>query len=196
MTKLIIGLVTLGMAAGYFVLPQGFLDISGNLLVVGLCIMLFFVGVDLGRAGTVAENFKKVGLRILVFPFASIVGCLAFASLASLVFPMTVRESMAVASGFGWYTLAPVIISDYSVEISAISFLHNVFRETLGIMLIPIVAKKIGYIETCSLPGAAAMDVCLPIVEKATDSQTAVYSFVMGVVLSIAVPVLVPLFIA
>ena len=63
-------------------------------------------------------------------------------------------------------------------------------------MLIPIVAKKIGYIETCSLPGAAAMDVCLPIVEKATDSQTAVYSFVMGVVLSIAVPVLVPLFIA
>ena len=39
------------------------------------------------------------------------------------------------------------------------------------------------------------MDVCLPIVERATSSNTAVYSFVSGVVLSTAVPILVPLII-
>lgn len=60
-------------------------------------------------------------------------------------------------------------------------------------MLIPVVAKKIGYIETTGMPGAAAMDVCLPIVEKSTRSDIAVYSFVSGVTLSILVPVLVPL---
>jgi len=58
-------------------------------------------------------------------------------------------------------------------------------------VLIPVIARKVGYIETVSLPGAAAMDVCLPIVEKATKSHIAVYSFVSGVVLSVAVPVMV-----
>ena len=71
--------------------------------------------------------------------------------------------------------------------------MHNVMRELLGILLIPIIAKKIGYIETVSLPGAAAMDVCLPVVEKATRGDIAVYSFISGVVLSIAVPILVGL---
>jgi uncharacterized membrane protein YbjE (DUF340 family) len=196
MTKIIIAFVTLGMLAGYFFIPDYFItDISGNLLVIGLCVLLFFVGLDLGRAGTVVDNFKRVGIRILAFPIASIIGSLVFAAIASFLLPMTVRESMAVAAGFGWYTLAPVILSDYSAEISAISFLHNVMREMIGIIIIPIVAKKIGYIEACSLPGAAAMDVCLPVIEKATNSDTAVYAFVMGTVLSIAVPILVPLII-
>lgn len=196
MTKIIIASVTFGMFSGYFFIPDYFItEISGNLLIVGLSVLLFFVGLDLGREGTVVENFKKVGIRILAFPIASIIGCLLFAAIGSLVLPMTARESVAVASGFGWYTLAPVILSDYSAELSAISFLHNVMREMIGIIIIPIVAKRVGYIEACSLPGAAAMDVCLPVLEKATNSDTAVYAFVMGVVLSIAVPILVPIII-
>lgn len=196
MTKIIIGFVTMGMICGYFFIPDFFItEISGNLLVVGLCVLLFFVGLELGREGTVVENFKKVGIRILAFPIASIIGCLFFAAIASFFLPMTARESMAIASGFGWYTLAPVILSDYSAELSAIAFLHNVMREMIGIIIIPIVAKHVGYIEACSVPGAAAMDVCLPILEKTTNSDTAVYAFVIGVVLSTAVPILVPLFI-
>lgn len=68
-------------------------------------------------------------------------------------------------------------------------------REMFGIILIPIVAKYIGFIEATSLPGAAAMDVCLPIVERATAPNITIYSFVSGVSLSIAVPILVPLII-
>lgn len=194
MTKLTIISVVLGMASGYLFLPDYFVnDLSGDLLVVGLCILLFFVGLDLGKQGTVVENMKKVGLKVLLFPIGAMLGCLAFAAIASFALSLTVRESMAIASGFGWYTLAPVILSEYSAEISAISFLHNVMREMIGIIIIPFVAKYIGYIECCSIPGAAAMDVCLPVVEKATNSETAVYSFIMGVFLSTAVPILVPL---
>ncbi len=196
MTKLIIGSVALGMACGHFIIPEAFIaDYSGNILVIGLCILLFFVGLDLGIAGTVVENFKKVGWRILIFPFAAMIGCLIFAGLSTLILPLSVKEGLAIGSGFGWYTLAPVMLSDYSAQISAISFLHNVLREMVGIMLIPICARKIGYIECCALTGAAAMDVGLSVVEKATNSDTAVYSFVMGVVLSTAVPILVPFFI-
>lgn len=197
MTKLIIAFVTLGAISGYFFIPDFFItEISGNLLIGGLCVLLFFVGLDLGRQGTVVENFKKVGIRILAFPIASILGCLIFAAISSLVLPMTAKQTMAVASGFGWYTLAPVMLAKSSAELSAISFLHNVMREMIGIMVIPIVAKHIGYIESCSVPGAAAMDVCLPIVEKSTNSETTIYAFVMGVALSTAVPILVGFFIS
>lgn len=193
MTKMVILTVIAGMLSGYFFMPESIMAISENILIGGLCVLLFFVGIDIGYQGTVVENFKKVGWRIVVFPFAVIIGTMAGAAIGSLFLPVTLRESMAVGAGFGWYSLAPVILTKYSAELSAISFMHNVFREVLGIMFIPIVAKRIGFVETTSLPGAAAMDVCLPVVERATNADIAVYSFISGVVLSFAVPVLVPL---
>jgi uncharacterized membrane protein YbjE (DUF340 family) len=102
---------------------------------------------------------------------------------------------MAIGSGLGWYTFAPILLSEYSQEISAISFMHNVMRELFGLMLIPIVAKYIGYVEAVGLPGGAAMDVGVAVVERVAGPNAAVYSFVAGVVLSAVVPVLVPFFI-
>lgn len=195
MTKWIMISVVLGFISGATFLPDVFITMSGPLLIVGLSLLLFFVGIDLGIEGTVIQSFKKVGLRVLIFPLAIIFGTLFFAFLVSLFLPITAKESMAVSAGFGWYTLAPIILAEYSAEISALSFLYNVMREMFGIMLIPIVAKYIGFIEATSLPGAAAMDVCLPIVERATAPNITIYSFVSGVTLSIAVPILVPLII-
>lgn len=194
MTKAIVISVACGMLAGYFILPGWFIDISGNLLVVGLCVLLFFVGLDIGMEGTVVEHFKKSGWRVLVFPFAIMIGTYAGSIAAGLILPsLGMRDALAVGSGFGWYSLAPVMLAEYSTSVSAVSFLHNVMRELFGILLIPIIAKKVGYIETISLPGAAAMDVCLPVVEKATRGDVAVYSFISGVVLSAAVPITVGL---
>lgn len=194
MTKGIIISVIVGILSGYLWVPDWFIDMTGDLLVVGLCILLFFIGIDLGKEGTVIANIKKVGMRLLVFPVAIIIGTFAGVLIASIFLPINWLDSLMVGSGFGWYTLAPVILSQYSNEVAAISFMHNVFRELFGIILIPIVAKKIGYVECISLPGAAAMDVCLPVVEAATKGDIVVYSFVSGVVLSLLVPVLVPMF--
>lgn len=193
MTAGILISVVLGVLGGAFVLPQIFLDISGNLLIIGLCFLLFFVGIDLGKDGTVAASFKKVGPRVLIFPFMVIAGTLLSAFLVSFFLPFTGRESMAVSAGFGWYTLAPIILAEYSTELSALSFMYNVMREILGIILIPFVAKYIGFVECTSLPGSASMDVCLPIVEKSTAPDIAIYSFITGLILSIAVPILVPI---
>lgn len=151
---------------------------------------------DLGLDGTVIANFRRVGLRILAFPAAVIIGTLIGALAVCPLLALSLRECLAVGCGFGWYTLAPGIIMEAGhLTASAVSFLHNVMRELFSIILIPLVAKKIGYIETTGMPGAAAMDVCLPIVEKSTRSDIAVYSFVSGVIMSILVPVLVPLMI-
>lgn len=194
MTVFIVGAVVAGIIAGRFFLPDGFLGIADTLIVIGLCLLLFFVGLDIGTAGTIAENFKQAGWRVFVFPFMIIIGTLVGAVVSSLFLPVGIKEALCVGSGMGWYSLAPVMLTDYSVKVSAISFTHNVMRELFGILLIPFAAKKIGYIEAFSLPGSPCMDVCLPIIEKATKADIAVYSFISGVILSVAVPVLVSFF--
>lgn len=200
MTIIIVIAVFLGMAFGYFFADKLFpsfetFDKTASLLIkIGLCVLLFFVGLDLGLDETVKENFKKVGFRCLVFPFVTMAMSMAGAMLCGLFMPISMKEAAAVGAGLGWYSLAPGIIMEAGyVTASAISFMHNVMRELFSIIFIPLVAKHIGYLETTAMPGAAAMDVCLPIVEKSTSSNTAIYSFISGVILSMAVPILVPL---
>ena len=203
MTVAIVLSVAVGMAVGYLVIRNLFAgnmgqfdSLAGLAIKIGLCLLLVFIGLDLGIDGTVVDNFKKVGLRILVFPAVVILGTLGGSAICSLFMEFSLKECLAIGAGFGWYTLAPGIIMENGyVTASAVAFLHNVMRELFSIIFIPLVAKKIGYIETTGMPGAAAMDVCLPIVEKSTRSDIAVYSFVSGVILSTAVPIMVPLII-
>ena len=203
MTVLIVIAVAVGMIIGYFVIRsafesnmESFENMAGMGIKIGLCLLLVFVGIDLGLDGTVVENFKRVGIRILAFPAVVVIGTIIGAGISGTLMGLSLKESLAVGAGFGWYTLAPGIIMEAGhITASAVAFLHNVMRELFSILFIPMVAQKIGYIETTGMPGAAAMDVCLPIVEKSTRSDIAVYSFVSGVILSILVPVLVPVII-
>lgn len=203
MTLIIIASVILGLICGYALVDKvfdsydTFNTMAGHAIQIGLCILLSLVGLDLGLDGTVIDNFRKVGLRVLIFPFATAIGSLAGAFICGLILPLSVKEMLAVGAGFGWYSLAPGIILEAGLaQASAVAFMHNVMREILGIIFIPLVAKKIGYVETIALPGAAAMDVCLPIVEKSTSGNIAVYSFISGLVLSALVPIFVPLILA
>lgn len=203
MTLIILICVSSGLAFGYFFAHRLFADLAdfdalaGTMIRVGLCVLLLFVGYDIGFEGTVIENIRKVGFRVLVFPFAIMAGALIGSVVCAFFMPLTIKESLAVAAGFGWYTLAPGIIMDSGlVTASAVSFMHNVMREFCSVLFIPVIAKKIGYLEAMSLPGASGMDVCLPLVERATRSDIAMYSFVSGLIQSAAVPILVPVILA
>ena len=194
LTILIIVFVGLGILAGFLVLPEGFMAWTGLLLTISLCVLLVLIGIDIGTEGTLAENFRSAGWRVVVFPFVSMVAMVAAAVVAAVILPLGLQDSLCVGGGFAWYSLAPAMLAEYSTRISAISFMHNVFREILGILLIPVVAGKIGYIESYGLPGSPSMDVCLPVVERSTSSDVAVYSFINGAILSAAVPILITIF--
>lgn len=193
MTKWIIGAVLGGILAGCFLVPEALAAHCGTVITVGLCLILFLVGVDMGKQGNVWQDIKAAGLKVLLIPVAVAVGTVSFAAIGSLFLPLTIRETMAASAGLGWYSLAPMLLSSYSATLSAVAFLSNVMREVASILLIPVVAKRLGFIECVALPGAAAMDTVLPVVVSATHERITIYSFVSGVILSFAVPVLVPL---
>ena len=73
-TLLILTFVIIGMLGGYYVLPRFFSDLqmfqnmSGTWLTIGICILLGLVGFSMGLSGTVVENLKTIGFRVLFFP--------------------------------------------------------------------------------------------------------------------------------
>lgn len=201
MTLLILAFVAIGMACGYFAVPklfggnmETFDTLCGKLMVIGLSTMLGIIGFNMGLTGEMAKNLKGVGFSVLAIPLLAIAGSLAGGAVYGLVSGLSVREGIAISAGFGWYTLAPGLITEGGYNVAgAISFLHNVMRETLGIIGIPLFAKYIGYLESAAVPGVAAMDVCLPIVERSTRQEVVVYSFLTGLMMCLSVPIIVPL---
>ena len=196
LTKWIVIAVVLGMLAGRFVLPKSVSAYCGDVINFGLYLLLFLVGMDMGKQGTILADIRAAGFKVLLVPLAVAAGTLGAAAVAGLFLPMGVKDAVAASAGFGWYSLAPTLLAPYSLSVSAVAFLANVMREIFSILLIPVVARYVGYVETVSLPGAAAMDTVLPVVVGATSDRITIYSFASGVLLSLAVPILVPAIVA
>ena len=193
MTFKIILAVVIGGIVGLFV-PDSWYALSDNWLTVGLCLLLFFVGIDIGKNKNVLKDLKRSGALFFLIPIGVAVGSLIGAFIIGALLGYPLHESGAIGSGLGWYTLSSIIIAPYSAELSVLAFLTNVVREIIAIMMIPLVAKYVGFYEAIAPAGATAMDTTLPIVSRNTNSETAVLSFSTGLILSTLVPILVPLF--
>lgn len=191
LTKWIVAAVVLGMLAGYFLVPDAIVAYCGQVIDLGLYLLLFLVGVDMGLQGTVVSDIKTAGFKVLLIPVVVAAGSLGAAALVGLVLEIGPKDAMAVSAGLGWYSLAPSLLAPYSLPVSAVCFLSNVMREVFSILAIPLVARRIGFVESVALPGAAAMDTVLPVVVGATHERITIYSFTSGVILSLAVPLLV-----
>ncbi|MBR5488783.1 MAG: lysine exporter LysO family protein, partial [Firmicutes bacterium] len=200
-TLLILAFVAIGMGCGYLAVPKlyaGNMDLfethCSKSLVIGLSTLLGIIGFNMGLSGDMAKHLRGVGLSVIVIPVLAVAGSLVGGAVYGLLSDLSVGEGIAISAGFGWYTLAPGLITEAGYNVAgAIAFLHNVMRETLGIIGIPLFARYIGYLEATAVPGVAAMDVCLPIVERSTRPEVVVYSFVTGLLMCISVPLIVPL---
>ena len=195
-TKWLVLAVVAGMVCGYFVVPESMLGLCSTVIDWGLYLLLLMVGIDMGRQGTIVADIRAAGFKVVLVPVAVAVGTLSFSVLGGVFLGMGVKDSMASTAGFCWYSLAPTLLQSYSLTISAVAFLSNVMREIFAIVAIPFVARKVGYVECVALVGAAGMDSLLPVVVGATHERITIYSFVSGVLLSLAVPMLIPLIVS
>ena len=186
--------VLLGTGAGYFFLPDTFSSSIGMIIDIGLMLLLFFVGMDIGKQKDVFQKIKSMGLKILLVPFAVIIGSVVGSMIAGILLKMPINESGAIGAGLGWYTLSStMLLADGYIELSALAFLSNVFREVIGLITIPLIAKYIGKLESVSAAGATAMDTSLPVISSSTDPHTTIIAFITGVVCTTAVPIILPI---
>jgi uncharacterized membrane protein YbjE (DUF340 family) len=188
--------VLIGFFGGLFFKIDFLLDNLDFFIDLGLCLLLFFVGIDIGKNGDINSALKRFGNRIWMVPLTTLTGTLFAGFIASYLTSLSLGESLAVSAGLGWYSLSAIELSKVSAELGGIAFLSNIFRELLAILAVPIVAKKIGSFESISTGGATVMDTLLPVINKSNSPDISVVAFFTGVVLSGVVPILVPFFIS
>jgi uncharacterized membrane protein YbjE (DUF340 family) len=160
-----------------------------------LCLLLFLVGIGIGSDVRAWRVIKEVNVKIVLVPLSVIIGTLSGVGLFSFLVPdVGLRESLAVGSGFGYYSLSSILITQIRGEVlGVIALLSNISREIVTLLITPILAKYLGKLAPIASGGATAMDTTLPVIAKFTGKEYAMIAFFSGVVLTIIVPFLIAL---
>lgn len=189
---IILAFFSVGLIVGYnHLLPENI--IKEEYSSYALYILMFLVGVGVGADSRALQALKSFNLRIFIIPLTTIVGTAIGVSFIFLIIPsLTFKEVQAVGSGYGYYSLSSIIITEtYSKSLGVVALLSNVMREIITLLTAPIIAIYFGKIAPICSGGATSMDTTLPIITKASGKEYAIVSLFHGIVLTILVPFIV-----
>lgn len=184
--------VIIGILGGLFFKSGFILENIDSFISLGLFLLLFFVGMDIGNNNEVFNQLKNMSKKILLLPIITILGSLIGGAIASYFISLSLGESIAISSGMGWYSFSAIELSKINAHLGGVAFLSNVLREFSAILFIPFIAKKIGSYESVATAGATAMDSVLPVINKSNPPDVAIIAFYSGLVITVIVPILVP----
>lgn len=188
---------SLGLILGYLDLLPNFLLQGDNIFYV-LIFLLFSVGLSIGLDENFFVSIKKIKKSYLILPFATIAGTLSATLIGSLFIERwSTSECLAVASGFGYYSLSSIlIIQEKGAELGSIALLANIIRELICLLFAPLIVKITGPLSLISIGGATTMDTALPVIIKYSGQKYAVVSIFHGFVVDFSVAFLVGFFIS
>ncbi|WP_176838081.1 lysine exporter LysO family protein [Fusobacterium hominis] len=184
--------VVCGIVLGIFYKIPFLIEYADPLSSFGLCLLLFFIGIDIGFSKDVVKNLKKMSKKVLLLPVIGIIGSLIGGFVASFLLSLSIKQCVAVAAGMGWYSFSAIELGQIDPYLGGVALLTNVFRELLSIIFVPLVAKKIGSYESVAMCGATAMDSVLPIINQSNPPRISIVAFYSGLVISVAVPIMLP----
>lgn len=192
---IIVGFFILGCICGVsHILPMKIeeTDIS----FYALCALMFSVGVSIGNDPQTLKNFRALNPRLVLLPVMTILGTLAGSAVVSLVLQhRSLTDCLAVGSGFGYYSLSSIFITEYrGAELGTVALLANISREILTLLSAPLLVRWFGNLAPISAGGATTMDTTLPIITRTAGRQFVVVSIFHGFIVDFSVPFLVTLF--
>lgn len=200
--------VVLAFATGGILGMLGIVDIKSilgdNVSIYVLYALMLQVGISIGSSDNLKRLVKEFNLKLLIIPLSTIVGTLIFSALASLALTQwSVFDCMAVGSGFAYYSLSSVLITQLkeaslgvqlATELGTIALLANIFRELLSLVGAPLFRKYFGQLAPISAAGVNSMDVVLPTITRFSGSDMIPIAILHGILLDMSVPFFVSLF--
>ena len=95
MVAVAIGALVCGILAGRFLLPDAAVAHCGTVIRWGLYLLLFLVGLDMGRQGSLIRDIRAAGLRVLLVPLAVMAGTFAVTARVGLFLPLGPKDCVA-----------------------------------------------------------------------------------------------------
>lgn len=190
--KLIV-VVGLGLGIGLaFNMDLSWVDTASEII---LLLLLLLIGIQLRNSGMTLKQIllNKHGMVIAALVMAS---SLPGGIIAAFILDIPLNHGLAMASGFGWYSLAGILMGDALGPVyGGAAFLNELLRELIALVLIPVVINRapstsIGY------AGATAMDFTLPVIQSTGGIHCVPVAIVSGFILSLSVPFLMLFFVS
>ena len=200
---LIVFFFILGALLGrYDLLPD--IVIENDITIYILYVLMLLVGLSVGSDKRLIEVVKGIHPRLLLIPMATIFGTLAAsAAISLLISRWSLFECMAVGSGFAYYSLSSILITELkspslgaqvAAELGTIALVANLFREIMTLLLAPLFVKFFGRLAPISAGGATTMDTTLPIITKYSGKDLVFVSILHGIIVDFTVPFFVSFF--
>ena len=169
--------------------------LNEDLTTYALFMLMFLVGISIGSDKSAFYILRKINFKVVLVPLTVVTGSLiGTAAISFMLSNISVKEAMAVGAGFGYYSLSGILISEISgQELGVIALLSNIFREITALLAVPVLVKYFGKLAGIATGGATAMDTTLPVIVKFTGKEYGIIAIFSGIILTILVPVLVPL---
>ncbi len=189
----LVGAVILGFAIGYVLeLNPAAIDKASEFM---LLVLLLLIGIQLRNSGMLLKQIllNKQGLCIAgLIVFSSLPG----GAIAAWLLDIPAAQGLAMASGFGWYSLAGILMGDALGPVfGGAAFLNDMLRELAAIIIIPLIIRRypctaVGY------GGATSLDFTLPVIQNSGGIHCVPLAIVSGFILSFLVPVLMLFFLS
>lgn len=182
-------------------------DIEFDIHNLSLCILyalMLQVGIGIGSNKSLRESLRHVSPKILLVPLATITGTLLFSAVASLLLSQwSVFDCMAVGSGFAYYSLSYILITQFkepsigmqlATELGTIALLSNIIREMMALVGAPLIRRYFGKLAPISAAGVNSMDVLLPSITRCSGKEVMPIAICHGILVDLSVPFFVNLF--
>ena len=160
-----------------------------------LLALLFLIGIQLRNSGLSLRQIllNKHGIIIAgVILSTSLIGGL----IAALFLDIPLNHGLAMASGFGWYSLAGILMGDALGPVyGGAAFLNELMRELVALLLIPTLIHRYP-VTSIGYAGATAMDFTLPVIQNCGGIRCVPIAIVSGFILSLLVPFLMLFFVS
>lgn len=192
---IIVGFFILGIIAGNL----GWLSIDNigfDISFVTLGLLMFCVGISVGSDLGALRNLRAIDIRLLMLPLMTIFGTLACCLLVGIFLSWrNIPELLAVGSGFGYYSLSSIFITQFKgPELGTLALLANITREIITLLGAPILLKLGGPLAPITAGGATTMDTTLPIITTVSGKDFVILSIYHGFVVDLSVPFIVTFF--
>ncbi|XKH59669.1 lysine exporter LysO family protein [Halomonas sediminis] len=195
---MLVGVVAGGVGAGLILGPwvgASLFHGAETLAEWTLYLLLVLIGCQLRNSGMPLRQIllNRLGLVIaLTLAASSLLAGLVAAPLLSLSW----NEGLAMAAGFGWYSLSAILIGEHlGPLLGGVAFFNDLTRELFAFILIPLVIRRyaalaIGY------GGATSMDFTLPVIQQHGGVACVPVAVVSGFILSLLSPPLILFFLS
>ncbi|WP_312063691.1 lysine exporter LysO family protein [Pantoea septica] len=185
------GVVVAGFMTGLTQLA--FLRHASTASEYALIFLLFLVGVQLRGSGMTLRQIL-LNRRGMLVSVVVLLSALLGGAIAAALLGLPLKAGLALASGFGWYSLSGILMTEaFGPVIGSAAFFNDLVRELTAIMLIPaLIARHRS--SALGLCGATAMDFTLPVLQRAGGNEIVPAAIVHGFVMSLLAPLLIAFF--